>query len=372
MNNLYNDTIASNLDDLEIRVYSSNLLDGGGNRSVKSVVDGEDVLFIQDIGENFTPLELQFLQDIARVDELSDTDMMIAQKKAMIDTSAPNPSVEAIVHAIIPFKFVEHTHSDAVLTISNNIYGKENIKSIYPNFLILDYIMVGFILAHKIWELTKDLDWSKCEGIILHNHGIFTFDDDAKKSYTKMIDAVTLAEEFLETNAPLKIEKYIPRFSLDIDTLQECINKAKGYDVVMKINQSALALHYASSRNLKRLASRGPLTPTHIIKTKRVPLILEDNNIQKAIGRYIEDYIYYFNKFNSDEIMLNPAPNYAVVKNFGVISFGKSEKDANIINDIISHTIKAVLRSDILGGYESISLKDSFDIEYKNIEEKGK
>ncbi|MEA3315276.1 MAG: class II aldolase/adducin family protein [Campylobacterota bacterium] len=385
MDNLYDDNIASNLDDLGLRVYTSNLLGksdelvlhGGGNTSVKSVVDGEDILFVKGSGwdlvsiekEGFAPVELKFLQDVARVDELSDTNMVIAQKKAMIDKTAPNPSVEAILHAIIPFKFVDHTHSDAVVTISNNIDGKENIKSIYPNFLIVDYIMPGFILAHKVWELTKDLDWSECEGIILHNHGIFTFDDDAKKSYTKMIDAVSLAEEFLETNAPLSIEKYIPRFSLDIDILQESINKAKGYDVVMKVNQSPLALHYTSSRNLKQLASRGVLTPEHIIRTKRVPLILEDNNIQKAMHRYIEDYIEYFNEFKSDEVMLNPAPNYAVVKNFGVISFGKSEKEVNIIDDIISHTIKAVLRSDILGGYESISLKDSFDMEYWELEQ---
>ena len=385
MNNLFDENIAKELDDLELRVYTSNLLGqsdelvlhGGGNTSVKSVVDGEDILFVKGSGwdlvsikkEGFAPVELKFLQDVARVDELSDTDMVIAQKKAMIDKSAPNPSVEAILHAIIPFKFVDHTHSDAVVTISNNINGKDNIKNIYPNFLIVDYIMPGFILAHKIWELTKDLDWSKCEGIILHNHGIFTFDDDAQKSYTKMIDAVTLAEDFLETNAPLIIEKYIPRFALDINLLQESINKAKGYDVVMKVNQSPIALHYASSRNLKQVATRGVLTPEHIIRTKRVPLILEDNNIEKAINRYIEDYIEYFEEFKKDEIMLNPAPNYAVVKNFGIVSFGKNEKEVNIIDDIITHTIKAVLKSDILGGYQSISLKDSFDMEYWELEQ---
>ena len=385
MNNLFDENIAKELDDLELRVYTSNLLGqsdelvlhGGGNTSVKSVVDGEDILFVKGSGwdlvsikkEGFAPVELKFLQDVARVDELSDTDMVIAQKKAMIDKSAPNPSVEAILHAIIPFKFVDHTHSDAVVTISNNINGKDNIKDIYPNFLIVDYIMPGFILAHKIWELTKNLDWSKCEGIILHNHGIFTFDDDAQKSYTKMIDAVTLAEDFLETNAPLIIEKYIPRFALDINLLQESINKAKGYDVVMKVNQSPIALHYASSRNLKQIATRGVLTPEHIIRTKRVPLILEDNNIEKAINRYIEDYREYFEEFKKDEIMLNPAPNWVVVKNFGTVSFGKNEKEANIIEDINNHTMNAVLKADMLGGYESISLQDSFEMEYWELEQ---
>ncbi len=371
--------------DLELRVYTSQLLGrsdelvlhGGGNTSVKSVVDGEDILYVKGSGwdlvsiekEGFAPVKLDTLIAMAKLETLSDTDMVSGQKEAMIDRTAPNPSVEAILHAIIPFKFVDHTHSDAVVTMSNSATGLENIKKVYPNYLIIPYVMPGFILAQTIYKMSKDLDWEKCDGIILHNHGIFTFDNNAKKSYDKMIDAVTLAEEFLEANANVIIEKYIPRATLDIAQLQTIINTEKQSDITIKVNQSPLALHYASQRNLQTTVCKGVLTPEHIIRTKRIPLVLESTDIQGAIDKYKEDYKNYFNQFNQNEIMLNPAPNWVVVKNFGTISFGKNEKEASIIEDINNHTMNAVLRADMLGGFESISLKDSFEMEYWELEQ---
>jgi len=386
MKNLWNDNDTKNFkNDLDYRVYTSNLLGrsnelvlhGGGNTSVKSKVDQQDILYVKGSGwnlvdikaEGFAPVELGFLIDMAKLEQLSDTEMVAAQREAMIDKTAPNPSVEAILHAIIPFKYVDHTHADAVVTISNSSNGQEYIKKIYPNYLIVPYIMPGFILAHEIYEMIKDIDWTTCEGIILHNHGIFTFDDDAKKSYDKMIEAVTLAEQFLEKNAPLIVEKYIPRAILDLNSLQTIINNEKGYDVNIKVDQSPLALHYASCRNLQTVVCRGVLTPEHIIRTKRVPAILENTDIQACIENYKEQYNSYFEEFKSDEICLNKAPNYMVVKNFGVVYFGKNEKEVNIINDIITHTMRAVLKADILGGYQSISIKDSFDMEYWELEQ---
>ncbi len=386
MQNLWNDKQAASLKtDLEFRVYTSNLLGasdelvlhGGGNTSVKSVVAGEDILFVKGSGwdlvsikeEGFAPVKLDILKQMAKLETLSDSDMVSQQKAAMIDKSAPNPSVEAILHAIIPYKFVDHTHSDAVVTISNCVNGIENIKKVFPNFLIIPYVMPGFILAQKIYEMSKDIDFETIDGIILHNHGIFTFDDNAKVSYTKMIDAVTKAEEFLDENAQIQIEKFIPKAEVDLEELQKILSNEKGYEVSLKVNQSPLALHYASQRDLKTFATRGVLTPEHIIRTKKEPLILEDNNIQKAIDKYKENYIEYFKKFAKDEVMLNPSPNWIVVKNYGTITIGKNEKEANIIDDITTHTMKAVLQADKLGGYESISLKNSFEMEYWELEQ---
>ena len=386
MKSLYDDNIAKEFTtDLEYRVYTSRLLGGdsslvlhgGGNTSVKSIVDGEDILYVKGSGwdlatieaAGFAPVKLDVLKQMATLDKLSDTDMVSGQKDAMIDKSAPNPSVEAILHAIIPFKYVDHTHSDAVVTISNTENGIENIKEVYPNYLIIPYVMPGFILAQTIYRELSAIDWDTCEGIILHNHGIFTFDNDPKISYEKMIDGVTKAEEFLDKNAAVVIEKYMPRAELDIDNLQRLISKEKGYDVVIKVNQSPLALHYASARNLNTVVKRGVLTPEHIIRTKRDPMIIEDENIQKAIDSFEEEYLEYYNEFTSNEIMLNPTANWAVVKNFGTVSFGKNEKEASIIEDINNHTMKAVLRADMLGGYKSISLSDCFDMEYWELEQ---
>ena len=371
--------------DLDLRVYTSNLLGhsdelvlhGGGNTSVKTKIDGEDILLVKGSGwdlvsikaEGFAPVKLDTLLEMAKLKSLSDSDMVSGQKAAMIDKSAPNPSVEAILHALIPYKFVDHTHADAVVTISNSETGIENIKEVFPNFLIVPYVMPGFILAHTIYKMTQGLDWSSIDGIILHNHGIFTFDDDAKISYDKMIDAVTLAEDFLHDKSKIELNDMKVTNHFDISALKEIMSKVKGFEVSMNVNSSNLALTYASNEDLNAFASRGVLTPEHIIRTKRVPLIVKDAEIQEAVDGFKSEYVKYFQKFKSDEICLNPSPNYAVIKGFGVVSFGKNEKEANIINDIIEHTMMAVLRGDKLGGYKSISQKDSFEMEYWELEQ---
>ena len=385
MKNLWNDNKAkAYTTDLDLRVYTSNLLGesdelvlhGGGNTSVKSIVNDEGVLYVKGSGwdlvsikaEGFSPVKMMTLLEMADMELLSDSDMVSGQKKAMIDSTAPNPSVEAILHALIPFKVVDHTHADAIVTISNSKKGDQYIEELFPNFLIVPYIMPGFILAQKINEMTQNTDWEKCEGIILHNHGIFTFDNDAKRSYEKMIFAVSKAELFLSEHADIIFnDRKVTDF--DLERLKLLIEKEKGHAVEIHVNQTPLALHYASQENLSHFASRGVLTPEHILRTKRVPLILENKNIKKALKQYIKKYKAYFNRFATDEIMLNPAPNYAVIQNFGVVIFGKNEKESTILNDVVEHTMLAVLRADKLGGYESLSLQDSFEMEYWELEQ---
>jgi rhamnose utilization protein RhaD (predicted bifunctional aldolase and dehydrogenase) len=358
-----NDTVEFK-DDLDYRVYTSNLL-GRSDEVLYVKGSGWDLVSIERPG--FPAVELNFLQDMAKVESLSDSEMVAGQREAMMDKPSPNPSVEAILHAIIPFKYVDHTHADAVVTLSNNINGEKIIKELYPNYLIMPYIMPGFILAREVYLATKDLDWSQCEGIILHNHGIFTFDDDAKISYEKMIDAVTIAENHLEQNATLDLKEINP-IELNIESLIQIIQDSKGFELSYKINQSPLALNY-SMQDPEKLV-QGVLTPEHIIRTKRHPLVLEaDSTIQNELDNYIKEYTQYFEEFSSDEIMLNPTPNYCVIKGYGIVSFGKNEKEVTIIDDIITHTMKAVMQAQILGAYQSISLKDSFAMEYWELEQ---
>jgi len=383
LKNLWDDAEASRYtSDLDLRVYTSNLLGqsdelvlhGGGNTSVKSMVDGEEILYVKGSGwdlvsikaEGFSPVRMETLLEMAKLESLSDSDMVTQQKAAMTDKSAPNPSVEAILHAIIPFKVVDHTHADAIVTISNSKNGLKLIDALFPNFLIIPYVMPGFILAQKIYEMTQDFDWDACEGIILHNHGIFTFDNDAKKSYDKMIEAVSLAEDFLEENASFDLDD-IEAKDFDVNLLQ--------IDKFMHINQTPLAVNYASQENLRASVTRGVLTPEHILRTKRIPLVVEDDDVEDALKHFKVAYETYFSAYKTDEIMLDVNPKYAVVKDFGVVSFGKTQKEADVINDVVSHTMMAVLRADKLGGYKSISIPDSFDMEYWELEQaklKGK
>jgi len=386
MESLYRDEEASKCrSNLDLRVYTSNLLGsndelvlhGGGNTSVKGQIDGEDVLYVKGSGwnladikaEGFTPVRLNTLLEMVKEESMSDSEMVSRQREAILTSSAPNPSVEALLHALIPYKFVDHTHADAIVTISNSVDGDELIVKLFPNYLIVDYVMPGFDLAHKIYEMTKSLKWDEIDGIILHNHGIFTFANSAKESYEKMIEAVSKAEEFLDENAVVEIVHKYVHSDCDITRVIKTMSEYKGHEVHIAINQSPLAAFYASQENLREFASRGVLTPEHILRTKRVPLIMEDTDLIGGIERYIEDYKAYFNKYATDEVMLNPAPNYMIIKNLAVVSFGRTREEAKIIYDIVEHTMLAVLRADKLGGYQSISEKDSFAMEYWELEQ---
>lgn len=363
---------------LELRVYSSNLLGkesalvlhGGGNTSVKI----DDVLYVKGSGwdlasieaRGFAPVRIGALLAMAALEGLSDADMVRAQKEAMLRADAPTPSVEAILHALIPFSFVDHTHADAIVTLSNSKGGKERLEALFPRFLIIPYVMPGFILARTIFLHTRAFNWEECEGIILMHHGIFTFDNDAKRSYTKMIDAVSIAEAFLEKEAPLHLPFTVPTRNFDLKALCDAIQAIKGAPLFYHLNQSPLALSYAKTP----FTCKGVLTPEHIIRTKRVPLVLRaDETIDEALLAYVKAYEGYFKTYATNHIRLNPAPNYAVIEDFGVVSFGSNKKEVSIINDIITHTMEAVLRAEALGGYQSIGLKDSFEMEYWELEQ---
>ncbi|MCH7817189.1 MAG: class II aldolase/adducin family protein, partial [Proteobacteria bacterium] len=203
-----------------LRVYSSQLLGqdadlvmhGGGNTSVKGELENvfgeiERVLFVKGSGwdlrtieaPGFPPVKLDYLLRLAELGQLSDAEMMRQLRLALLDPAAPTPSVEAILHALIPHKYVDHSHADAVVAISNTADGEARLRQLYgDDVLILPYIMPGFILARQVAAATKTLDWASIRGIVLLHHGIFTFNDDAKTSYDTMIDLVSKAEAYLQ------------------------------------------------------------------------------------------------------------------------------------------------------------------------------
>jgi rhamnose utilization protein RhaD (predicted bifunctional aldolase and dehydrogenase) len=387
MINLWNEKFSEKLNsDIDYRVYTSNLLGkddslvlhGGGNTSVKLSIDGEEILYVKGSGwdlssikpEGFAPVKLSTLLEMVQEESMTDMEMVTRQRAAMVDNTAPNPSIEAILHAIIPFKFVDHTHADAVVTISNSMRGKEIIKELYPDFLIIDYVMPGFELAKAIYNAMQELSWDNINGIILHNHGIFTFDDSAKESYNKMLNSVEIAEKYLDNNAVIKVNHNYMSKDLHIVELVNYLSELKSTELKFIFNNSPLAKLYSSQDNLEKFATRGVLTPEHVLRTKIKPLVLDsEDDYNSKIESYIEDYKNYFSRYSTDEIMLNPAPNYIIIRNKGIITLGKTEKEAQIINDIIQHTMLSVLRADKLGGYKSISEQDTFAIEYWELEQ---
>ncbi len=372
MKSLYNKRDTENLDDLGLRVYTSRLLGGdsslvlhgGGNTSVKI----DDILYVKGSGwdlatierEGFSPVKTIKLIELLGYERLSDSEMVKLQREALIDKNAPNPSVEAILHALIPYRFVDHTHADAIVTISNSNQGEEIISELYRDYLIVPYVMPGFLLAKMVYNMSEWIDWEDIKGIILHNHGIFTFANSARESYENMIRAVTIAEDYIKKSKKRKVH--------DLEEIKRLISEAKGYEVVMRVNESKLAREFASKES-EDLYGRGVLTPEHIIRTKRVPILFKDN-YQEELQKYIDDYIDYFDRYSSgSEIMLNPAPNWAVLRDFGTVSFGKDEREAKIIEDINNHTMRAMIDAKRFGGYRSISEEESFFMEYWELEQ---
>ena len=203
--------------DLGQRVYTSRLLGrdpdlvlhGGGNTSVKSrrtTVFGEevDVLLVKgsgadlaDIDESgFACLRLADVARLAQLDALSDTDMAEQLLVASLTAGGPAPSVEAILHAILPSKFVDHTHADAVVTLTNCESAAEALGRVYGDeVVVVPYVMPGFLLARECARiLPAALDRPGVVGVVLMNHGIFTWGDTARESYETMIDLVRRAD----------------------------------------------------------------------------------------------------------------------------------------------------------------------------------
>lgn len=392
MKSLWNNEEATNYKtDLEMRVFTSRLLGrdsslvlhGGGNTSVKSTAtnlfgESEDILYVKGSGwdlatieaEGFAPVKMDMLLKMAKLKELNDTDMVKYQRLAMTNPSAPNPSVEAILHAIIPFKFVDHTHTDAVVTITNTEGGEEKIKELYGDkVLIIPYIMPGFVLAKLIYDMTSDVNWAELEGMVLMNHGLFTFNDDAKKSYEKTIELVDKAEKFLEAKgAVLDIKEESSNIELqELAKIRKEVSTLKGKATISILNDSNEAIHF-SKQNIEKIAAQGPLTPDHVIRTKRIPAIL-GNDFKSDLTKYVRAYEQYFQENKTNETLLNPAPNFAILKGEGTLSFGATAKEANIIKDINNHTFEAILKAEKLGGYKALNAANIFEVEYWSLEQ---
>ncbi len=390
MKSLWNDKEAKAFenDSLKLRVYTSRLLGresglvlhGGGNTSLKAEAknifgDIEEILFVKasgwDLGtiqaSGFTPVRLKLLRQIATLDRMSDKDMVRLQKSAMTDPEAPDPSIETILHANIPFKYVDHTHADAVVTITNNQRGHEFIKEIYQDrVLIVPYIKPGFNLAKKILQMTRNANWEKLDGMILLHHGIITFADDARTSYERMIHLVSLAEDYLQKKGAVSnvAKAQAKENLLALSQIRLCVSQTKGNAIIAKLDKSSEACGFANLSNVKSIAARGPLTSDHLIRTKPFPVIL-GKNIDQDITDYTLTYKSYFNK-NTDgsETCLDPAPKWGIWPYYGTIAFGQSVKETIIVSDIVRHTVRAIQYGETIGGWKFLSEKQMFDMEY--------
>jgi rhamnose utilization protein RhaD (predicted bifunctional aldolase and dehydrogenase)/NAD(P)-dependent dehydrogenase (short-subunit alcohol dehydrogenase family) len=394
-------------EDLALRTYTTRLLGGdprlvqhgGGNTSVKTDMrdpGGETtkVLCVKGSGWDMATIEppglpavrLAPLLKLAALKALSDEEMVAIQRGNLLDSAAPNPSVETLLHAFIPHKFVDHTHANAVLALCDRPDGMELCRKVYgTRAAVVPYVMPGFALALKAKEVFDA--HPRCEGLILHKHGIFTFGGNAREAYDRMIDLVSLAERKLRgmhrrRAFAVKLPKALAT-ATDIAPLLRGLVSKPGPQFVLAHRVSDDVLAYVNGRELARYSRQGPVTPDHVIRTKPRPLILPAPDAgrpdafaaaaRKAVEKYQADYRRYFARHNARAIPkkrpLDPMPRVILVPGIGLFGVGATARDASIAADIAETTISVISDAERGGRFESISERNQFEIEYWSLEQ---
>ncbi|HYX44807.1 MAG TPA: bifunctional aldolase/short-chain dehydrogenase, partial [Acidimicrobiales bacterium] len=379
--------------DLAQRAYSSRLLGrdadlvlhGGGNTSVKSrgrTVLGEevDVLFVKGSGADladideagFAALRLDRVAALADLEALSDTDMAEQLAVSALVAGGPAPSVEAILHAVLPQKFVDHTHADAVVTLTNTPAADDLLADVYGDeVIVVPYVMPGFQLAKVCAGRVREELRPGVVGMVLMNHGIFTWGTSARESYESMIGLVTRAEELVAKHRPGAGQRPLAAVPgphrVARAELRRKVAAAFGRPVVMSSHTDEQVMAFLGRPDLADISQRGPVTPDHVIRTKPWPLV----------GRDVEGFVHRYRRYFEDhrhratvEVRpLDPAPRVVLDGELGMCCVGATPRDASIVEDVYRHTMKVVLDATALGGYQPIPLADLFDVEYWELEQ---
>ncbi len=394
--------------DMALRVYTTRLLGrnselvlhGGGNTSVKTSIkdiDGKDyeVLCVKGSGWDMAEIEpaglpavkLNPLLALKNKKYLSDEDMVAYQKRNLIDIKSPNPSVETFLHAFLPFKFVDHTHSDAIMDVTNRPNGKDLCKKIFGTKVsIVPYVMPGFSLAQKINEVYNKNPNINC--LILLNHGIFTFDNDAKKSYDLMIKYVSIAEKTIRKLKRKKIKqiknyntKFKPHEIAPI--LRGLLTEKKDQKFILNFRSNKTLDYFINGKEVKRYSGIGTATPDHVIRVKPFPLVItpkQNSSIEdfkkiakKSFKNYREKYLKYFNtnkkKVKGKKTMLDTSPRVILVQNVGLFSVGDSLNASKIAGDLTETNARVISSVEETTKYKFIPEKDLFDVEYWSLEQ---
>jgi rhamnose utilization protein RhaD (predicted bifunctional aldolase and dehydrogenase)/NAD(P)-dependent dehydrogenase (short-subunit alcohol dehydrogenase family) len=371
-------------------VYTSRLLGrdrslvlhGGGNTSVKIrerdlFGEEEDILYVKGSGwdletieaAGFSPVRLRPVVRLAGLAALSDPQMVNELVTHMTRASAPTPSVETILHAALPFRYVDHTHADAVVTVTNSPGGEERVREIYgDSVVVIPYVMPGFDLARLCAERFAAEAGPETVGMVLLNHGIFSFAETARESYERMIRLVDLAERYLKSQGAWSLGPYsapadrpVPA---DIARLRRDISKAAGAPMVLASRHNARSLSFARREDVGTLSQQGPATPDHVIRTKAIPMLGRD------VDAFAAAYREYFERHQvPGKTMLDPAPRVVLDPELGLVTAGRTVKDAAIACEIYEHTMDILERSALLGGWRALSSRDLFDMEYWDLEQ---
>jgi len=393
--------------DLARRTYSARLigqdpdlvLHGGGNTSVKTTqltLTGNSVrvICVKGSGWDLDTIEpsghpavrMEALEPLRALSSLSDEEMVNVLRTNMLDCSGPTPSVETLLHAFLPHAFIDHTHADAVLSITNRPDGEKRVRAWAGDRLgIVPYIMPGFALAKLAAEIYERN--SQVEGLILLKHGIFTFGDTARESYDRMIRWVSRAERLLAGSKRFVFQPLRTSLQTEARSIGIAANLMRGEcaptRMIIRHRATRAILEFAISRQAPRLSQQGPATPDHIIRTKACPLVMPPVSIEnekvfrasfrKELIAYKRSYEQYFKRQSRIKRVtrnpLDPLPRLVLVPGMGLFSLAADAKAADVALDIYEHTIKIITNASRGGRYEALPESDLFDMEYWLLEQ---
>ena len=375
------------------RVYTSRLLGrdkslvlhGGGNTSVKlreKDLFGEehDVLYVKGSGRDlesidaggFSPLDLRAMQKLAGLPKISDTQMVNELAVRRLRADSPPPSVESILHAILPHRYVDHTHADPVLAVSNAPDGEKRMHEIYGDRVaVVPYVMAGFELASRCAREFPKQAGKNCIGMVLLSHGIFSFGEDARQSYERMIELVSMAEEYLARKKAWRVDLEL---SSPKETKREALaglrsgmSRVAGFPLIVRASENPKLRAFALSPQAARLSQSGPATPDHLLYTKPWPMLGRD--AEGYAKRYREYFERYAAKAKQAKTMLDPAPRMVLDPELGFVSAGRDAREAAVAEELYDHTVDVILRAEALGGWKAVGEEHLFDVEYWELEQ---
>ena len=400
--------------DLALRVYTTRLLGqdpklvlhGGGNTSVKTTQTDSlgqcvDVLCVKgsgwDMGDieprGLPALRLAELHKLRDLDALSDEEMVNYQRGCLLDSTSPNPSVETLLHAFLPHKYIDHTHSTAVLAVTDQPNAAAICREVFGDRVALvPYVMPGFALSKKAAEVLEANDG--IEGLILLKHGIFTFGDTAREAYERMTSLVSQAEArlrrkrrkvFKSARLPTRVARVEDVGPVVRGLLAEPVN-GDGSDwrrMILDFRTGRRIRNYVDGQDLGRYSQVGVVTPDHNIRTKNWPLVLPSPGVgdleslaresKKRVNRFVQRYHGYFARHNGKreaaKVELDPYPRVVLLPGLGLFGVGKSVKDAAVAADIAQNTVEVITDAEAIGRFRPIGEADMFDIEYWSLEQ---
>ncbi len=370
--------------ELAQRVYSSRLLGedpslcaaGGGNTSVKLTETdllGREVPVLRvkasgvdlaGIGpESFPALDLSALRELSALPSLAEEELENVLLQSRFRHLAPRPSIEALAHAFLPPRFVDHTHAEAVLGLTNLSDGEQRIRAaLGEKVAVIPYTAPGLALARATLAAYQP----GLVGMVWMGHGLVTWGETAEESYRRMMELVAMAEKALPPLPPFPpppAGDHRRRAAAVLPLLRGVLAAEAASGPLLSVTHSdpATLSLLADERAQGWAASPAP-TSDHLVRTGAFPLWVElpgeddpyliRRRLSEALARHRTAYREYLGDGEP------PFPRAACIPGVGVVGLGRDAASARTAADLLRRALLLKVRASALGPYRGLSREE--------------